>query len=416
MRKGNKIALFSLALAIILIVGSIGISAAYFTTTGKSINIITTGRISMVLHDERADGTPFPEEGLHGLLPSQVADKIVYTENDCEIDSYHRIYLEKIIKDQDGNTDTLSFDNIHLDINDIDWTLGDDGWYYYNSVIKPGDKSNPLFTTVTFGAELDNEYEHAEIDIIVHAQAVQSEHNGNTVLEAHGWPTPYFLTGEPEPTEAPGHDHPDVILPTDPNEHTSVRYENGAEHFIFNPEHKDLWFKFKNLIPGDTVEQKVEVRNGTKDKKVSIYLRAEAADAQYLDLFQYMTVTVMQGGKILQESPVAEPGGLENNVLLGTFIPDEATELSVILKVSTEMGNDHMDDYGEIIWVFTVEEEDYDNPQTGETFNTQTIICIACAVFLAAFIIAAQLVKKSRKDKNKPQIDEDDNLDLNDKE
>lgn len=165
---------------------------AYFSVSEEATNVITSGRLTMVLHDETTGGIPFPEAGIHDIMPGQTVDKIVYIENDCPNPEYVRIYLEKSIHAEPGSDAQLTFEDITLDINNEMWTLGDDGWYYYNAVLEPGEDTEPLFTTVSFGRKLNNDYQNCGLEIIVHAQAVQSEHNGDSAILASGWPASDF--------------------------------------------------------------------------------------------------------------------------------------------------------------------------------------------------------------------------------
>lgn len=165
---------------------------AYFSVSEEATNVITSGRLTMVLHDETTGGIPFPEAGIHGIMPGQTVDKVVYIENDCPNSEYVRIYLEKSIHSEQGSDVQLTFEDITLDINNEMWTLGDDGWYYYNAVLEPGEDTEPLFTTVSFGRKLNNDYQNCGLEIIVHAQAVQSEHNGDSAILASGWPASDF--------------------------------------------------------------------------------------------------------------------------------------------------------------------------------------------------------------------------------
>ncbi len=163
-----------------------GGTLAYFVAEETSYNVITTGVLSMDLVEETTDGEPWPEEGIHGVMPGQIVDKIAYVVNDGGVDFYTRIAIEKIITAAEGVTEELNFDNITLDINEEYWTE-QDGFYYYNAAVKPDEQTEPLFTKVTFGPSLGNEYQDAYIEIIVNAQAVQSRNNTDSALTATGW-------------------------------------------------------------------------------------------------------------------------------------------------------------------------------------------------------------------------------------
>ena len=80
-------------------------------------------------------------------------------------------------------------DLVELNIDSENWTLGEDGYLYYKTALKPGETTAPIFTTVTFNMEMGNEYQNATAKVDVAAQAVQSANNGESALEAAGWPT-----------------------------------------------------------------------------------------------------------------------------------------------------------------------------------------------------------------------------------
>lgn len=162
-------------------------SLAYFNAQETAKNVITTGALKMALHDETTDGKPFPEDGISGVVPATTVDKKVYVENVGSVDMYVRIALDKVITPAKGSQAELDFSNITLDIDSSKWTEKD-GYYYYNRALKPGEKTEPLFTKVSFGAELGNDYMDAKVVIDVDAQAVQSKNNTDSALDAKGWP------------------------------------------------------------------------------------------------------------------------------------------------------------------------------------------------------------------------------------
>ena len=74
-----------------------------------------------------------------------------------------------------------------MDINTEKWTEKD-GWYYYNEKLAPGEATEPLFTEVSFAAEMDNVYQESKLKLDIMANGTQTAHNGETVLQAAGWP------------------------------------------------------------------------------------------------------------------------------------------------------------------------------------------------------------------------------------
>ena len=183
--RKNRILLIALVIAIVAIIAS-G-TLAYFVAEETAYNVITTGKLDVDLKEETDGGEPWPEDGFDNIEPGDDVTKKVYGVNNGTVDFWLRVEVVKTITDKDGNTDTLSFENITIDFNTTDWTEKD-GYYYYNKALKPGEESVPLFTTVSFADSLTNEYMEAKVEIDVTMQAVQAKNNGTTPFEATGWP------------------------------------------------------------------------------------------------------------------------------------------------------------------------------------------------------------------------------------
>lgn len=160
---------------------------AFFTDEETNYNVITTGSLDVDLIELTDGDKPWPEDGFDDIEPGMDVTKIAFVENKGPTDAYVRVMLDKTITPAEGVDAELNFDHITLDINTADWTEKD-GAYYYNKVLKAGEKSEPLFTKVHFGVELGNEYQNAKVVINVKMQAVQAKNNGSSALEAAGWP------------------------------------------------------------------------------------------------------------------------------------------------------------------------------------------------------------------------------------
>lgn len=183
--RKRRLVLLALALCVAAVTAT-G-TLAYFTAEETAYNVITTGYLDMILHETTTDGQPFPEGGLDNLMPGMVVDKVVTVENAGSVEFFLRVALDQAITPAQGVDAELNFDHITLDINTTDWTLGEDGFYYYNRVLQPGETTEPLFTTVTFEPEMGNDYMNARVEITVRAQAVQSRNNGDAPMTAVGW-------------------------------------------------------------------------------------------------------------------------------------------------------------------------------------------------------------------------------------
>lgn len=159
---------------------------AYFTAEETAYNVITTGCLYMDLVEETTGGEPWPEEGIKNVMPGVAVDKVVYVENVGSVPFYTRISMDNIVIPGPGVEAELSFEHISLDLNTEQW-LEQDGYYYYYRALEPGEKTEPLFTKVSFAPAMGNEYQNATVEVYVLAQAVQSANNGSDPLKALGW-------------------------------------------------------------------------------------------------------------------------------------------------------------------------------------------------------------------------------------
>lgn len=159
---------------------------AYYSVVGKATNVVTSGKISLMIHETTDQGTEFPEEGVY-IVPGDVVSKQVSVENICSHPFYLRVKIVYGIDSQELSAE----DCFKLNIDDVNWTYHD-GWYYYNSVVEPGDVTSYVFSQVEIvGSKVDNSYIGKTLTLSVVAQGVQSEHNPLTdslVYTASGWP------------------------------------------------------------------------------------------------------------------------------------------------------------------------------------------------------------------------------------
>lgn len=152
-----------------------------------------------------------------------------------------------------------------------------------------------------------------------------------------------------------------------------VIYEGQAERFVFVPESTDLFRNFKNIYPGDSINQSIEINNNS-NKTVSVYLRAEAVGKEYCDFLDKINLCVSTAdGRVISDSKASEQGGLKNNVLIGTFKSGENTSLDVKLNADRFMDNSCQNKTGEVRWIFSITEED-DSSYTDTSIPTDSDI------------------------------------------
>ena len=165
-------------------------TVAYFTHEDTATNVITAGDIQIALQEwtvPEEGGEPVPFEDVIDVLPGAEVSKIVEVKNIGGQTAYIRVAVDKEIRLAAGVEGTPDTGLIACDLNTEYWTEKD-GWYYYNAPLNAGDTTEPLFTTVTFEKNMSNLYQNSSAVIRVTAQASQTAHNGDTAIEAAGWP------------------------------------------------------------------------------------------------------------------------------------------------------------------------------------------------------------------------------------
>lgn len=156
---------------------------AYYTTTEKTTNVITTGNVDLIIHEKTANGENVLNTDIE-IMPGDVVSRIVTMENTGN----HPLYLRvKLTKNVDDNSLTAE-ECLDMDINSTEWTYKD-GFYHYNTALQAGESTVPLFTEIVIdGKAVNNQYLGKVFDLNIIAYAVQSEHNGETVWDASFWP------------------------------------------------------------------------------------------------------------------------------------------------------------------------------------------------------------------------------------
>ncbi len=183
--KRVRMKLLCVALAVALIALCSYGTLAFYSVIGTATNVITTGDVELAIHEKGADGQDFPAEGV-SVIPGDVVDKIVTVENVCDQPFYLRVKLVNESTDLSLNAD----DCLKVDLNTTYWTVGQDGFVYYNTVLEPGQTTEPVFTQVeVMGAYVGKENIGKTLSLTVNAYAVQSKNNpADHPWDASGWP------------------------------------------------------------------------------------------------------------------------------------------------------------------------------------------------------------------------------------
>ena len=158
---------------------------AYYTVIGRATNVVTSGEIKLRIHEKTAEGADFPAEGVY-IIPGETVSKVVSIENICT----HPFYLRVALSNGSSHTSLDPRECFRVNINRRFWTEREDGYYYYNRVLKPGETTEYIFSEVEIvGKAVDQSHIGSALTLTVDAYAVQSENNpAEQPWDASGWP------------------------------------------------------------------------------------------------------------------------------------------------------------------------------------------------------------------------------------
>lgn len=160
-------------------------TVAYYTVVGTATNVVTSGNICLKIHEQTKDGEPFPSQGIR-VYPGDKVSKEVTVENTCAQPFYLRIKLANGVEDA-----SLPVEDVFaFDVNAADWTHREDGYYYYNSILQPGQVTSALFKEVEIVRnKVGGPFSGRTLTLTVTAEAVQSKNNPvDHPWQAQGWP------------------------------------------------------------------------------------------------------------------------------------------------------------------------------------------------------------------------------------
>ena len=188
-----------------------------------------------------------------------------------------------------------------------------------------------------------------------------------------------------------------------------VTYSGNAGNFVFEPgsEHSltDLFPNFKGVMPGDTLTQKITVKNDANNKvKVKIYMRSLGAHEDSVEFLSQLGLKVAKSEEnemaYMFDAAANETAQLTNWVYLGTLYSGGEVNLDVTLNVPTSLDNEFQSKIGYLDWEFMIEEfpvepEDPQAPQTGDNSN----IGLWIAIMLCSLVMMIILLVWRKKDK-----------------
>ena len=172
-----------LALSLLCILGVVGGSYAVYSKSIQTESVITSSSLEVELVVlEEVDGESKVVSGSVKVTPGASLSRLASVKNIGNEPAWIRMMIEK-----DGEP-MVDDPTMMLEGLDSSW-IYQDGYWYYSEIVEPGESTTNLFSGITFSESLGNEDAGKEISLEIKAQGVQSEHNGNDVLSALGWPS-----------------------------------------------------------------------------------------------------------------------------------------------------------------------------------------------------------------------------------
>lgn len=190
----------------------------------------------------------------------------------------------------------------------------------------------------------------------------------------------------------------------------TVTYAGNTEKFIFTSDGgatpTDLFEEFKDVMPGDTLTQRISVKNAVENGvKIRLYLCSEGADENSEAFLSQLRLTVKaENGTELFDAPADQPTQPDDWVYLGTVYSGGEVALDVTLEVPITLDNAFQDAVGTLNWKFRAEElpiepTDPQPPQTGDSGVPLWILVLLIVSALAIAVLAVWSAKHNKKDK-----------------
>lgn len=391
---------FGVIASAMLFVLSTGFTFAVWTTERVTYNKVTATSVQGTIKEVYDQGQT--------IVPNVDVEKKVWVKNTGSADALVRA---KIMYQFDDGT-PLTENDISFTLNDDDWYYDEtDGYYYYRHVLHPEEESAPLFNSFKLNGELTNSQVGETGRVIVHTDFIQAENDGISY-----WGKTLKQLGI---------------------EYTPKAYPNKLMHVTFMGRDKgvalgdgyDMFYNFKELVPGTSRSQDIEVKNQSTEE-VYMSLRAEVAgydstmtevQRKQVDemLKKYITIVITDNdGREWYKGPIwgnLDADG-ENRLEsmrydhdLGYFAPNQKKNLHISMTFSPDMPQYADDLIGYVNWVFKVTAFDQetplgavtvgDEPLTGLGLQANTLLPIALTTSGASLLCLVALLKRKKTQK-----------------
>lgn len=190
---------------------------------------------------------------------------------------------------------------------------------------------------------------------------------------------------------------------------SKVTYSGNAGEFVFEPgtEHSltDLFPNFKGVMPGDTITQKITVKNNANNKvKVKIYMRSLGAHQDSAEFLSRLALRVQKSNDnemaYMFDAAASESAQLTDWVYLGLLYSGGEVNLDVTLDVPVALDNAFQKQIGYLDWEFRIEEfpAEPGDPQPPQTGDAATLgLWMGGAILSASALIILIICRKKAR-------------------
>ena len=190
----------------------------------------------------------------------------------------------------------------------------------------------------------------------------------------------------------------------------NVTYTGDSGNIIFAPGSKysptDLFPNFKDVMPGDSITQKITVKNDASNKvKVKIYMRSLGAHAVSEEFLSQLHLRVKKSEDntmaYMFDAAADETAQLTDWVCLGTLYSGGEVNLDVVLDVPVTLDNEFKEYVGYLDWQFMIEEYEIEpsDPEPPKTGDDAPIFLWAGLMVVSFGALLFLILAKKRKER-----------------
>lgn len=150
-KKKTKMAAAVFGICVLTAIGVIAGTSAYLTDNAEVVNEIWAGWNETKTEEEFPTPTP--------VSPGETVIKKVQIRNTGKVPCYIRVAL--IVSEGTVTLEGLDTES---------WVDGQDGYYYWQNVVQPGESTGELFT----GVRVDHQTESETVTVTVYEESVQA--------------------------------------------------------------------------------------------------------------------------------------------------------------------------------------------------------------------------------------------------